>query len=641
VVRRVLGSIVIAVLVAGVGLVVGWPGAGRARGATASRASAASAAPGEHVAVYLTTGNLSRRLTRGRDLVFEPGASSGAADDITVNPQISYQTLTAGFGVAMTDSSAYLLDDQLPPGLRDQAMRQLFSRSAGIGLSFLRVPIGGSDFIVGSPYTYDDMPPGQVDPTLAHFSIAHDRPYIIPMLRQAMALNPGLSIMANPWTPPAWMKTDDKLVTSTGPLGTLIPTDYGVYAQYLVRFLQAYRAAGIRIDYLGVQNEPLTPLLFVAGIPESYLSPQDEGTLIHDNVAPALRTAGLTPRIMAYDDAFQRSEAYIPVVMSTAGADVGGLAYHCYLSDPSSMSIEHARYPQLPALETECSSELSNLPPAEMAIGSLRNWAQGIQLWNAVLNQNDGPKIGSGCQGITPPHEGQQCIAPVTVNTNTHTYTLTSDYWALAQFSKFIALGARRIDSTTPSSCPDSPASGWNCGPEDVAFQNPDGSQAVVATSNDGSPHTITVSEGANHFSYTIPDGATATFVWPAPVPKLTRLRVARRIRIRRRATVRFTLSEPATVWLHFARATSGRRAGHRCVRARGHVRRSARCTRWVVRRVVKVSGVEGANSVRLRARALRAARYRLTATATDAGGDRARPVRRRFLAVRGPSRRR
>ena len=327
-----------------------------------------------------------------------------------------------------------------------------------------------------------------------------------------------MTLMANPWSQPAWMKADDMLV-SVGPDGTLLPQYYGVYAQYLVKSVQAYRAAGIPVTYVGVQNEPYTPLLLVSGIPNSYLSGADEGNLIHNDVAPALRQAGLAPKIMAYDDGFQRSETFIPAAMQIAGSDIAGLAYHCYLSDPSSMSTEHTLFPQEPALETECSSDLSNIEPAQMTIRVLRNWAQGVQLWNAALNQSLGPKIGSGCAGIpgTGPHAGQQCIAPVIVDTRKHTYSLTSDYWALAHFSKFIHLGAQRIDSTTPSSCTTSPAPPAPCGVEDVAFRNTDGSEVLVATTNDGQPHTLTVTENGQSFSYRVPDGATVTFVWPAP----------------------------------------------------------------------------------------------------------------------------
>lgn len=506
----------------------------------------APANPGERVAVYLTSADGKATLTRERDVTFKRGGGTGA-DSIAVDPSVRYQSLSAGFGVAMTDSSAYVLSRGLTSPVRRRLMRRLFSRSDGIGLSFLRIPIGGSDYIVHSPYTYDDLHAGASDPLLKRFSIAHDRAYILPMIREALSLNRRMSVMANPWTPPAWMKTDDALVTRTGPAGTLIPRDYGVYAQYLVRFLKAYSGAGVPVGLLGVQNEPLTPLLFVSGIPESYLSAQDEGNLIHRYVAPALRRAGLSARILAYDDGFTRSEAYIPVVMGLAGSDVGGLAYHCYVSDASSMSFEHARYPTEPEYETECSSNLSNIEPAQMAIRSLRNWAAGVQLWNVALNQHYGPKIGSGCQGITPPHLGKPCIAPVIVNTATHRYSLTSDFWELAQFSKFIELGARRISSTTPSTCADSPAPP-PCGLEDVAFRNPDGGRALIATTHDGRPHALSVTEHGAHFAYPVADGATATFVWPAPRPVISELRVGRR------AVVHFRLSEAAHVVIRIAR---------------------------------------------------------------------------------------
>ncbi len=198
----------------------------------------------------------------------------------------------------------------------------------------------------------------------------------------------------------------------------------------------------MRVNYLGVQNEPLTPLLLVSGIPESYLSPQDEGNLIHNDVAPALRQAGLTQKILAYDDHYETDLTYVPPVMAAARSDVAGIAEHCYFSDPQSMQAMHSGYPEQLLLETECSSYLSNIYPAQMAIRVLRNGAQGVQLWNAALDQHFGPKIGNGCKGITGPWQGKDCIAPVTINTSTHSYSLTSDYWALAQFSKFVA--ARR-----------------------------------------------------------------------------------------------------------------------------------------------------------------------------------------------------
>lgn len=513
--------------------------------------------------------------------------------------QARFQQITAGFGVAMTDTSAYLLREMLSPKQRDQAMRRLFGRIGGIGLSFLRIPIGGSDYVVGKPYSYDDLPAGQTDPQLAHFSIAHDASYVLPAIRQALALNPAMSVMANPWTPPAWMKTDDALVTTTGPAGQLRPDFYGAYADYITRFVADYRAAGVDVGLLGVQNEPLTPLLLVAGIPESFLAPQDEGRLIRDFVVPSLRRAGVSPRILAYDDGYERDLAYIPLVMGVAGGEVSGFAYHCYYSDPASMAFIHSLYPDRLSLETECSSKLSNVDPAQMTIRALRNWAQGVQLWNAALDQHRGPKIGNGCAGVFPPFTGEDCTAPVTVDTSKHSYSLNADYWALGHFSKFVQPGAVRISSSQQANCPTSPLGGYDCGVENVALRNPDGSEVVVVTTHDGAAHDISISEAGLSVDAHLADGDTATFVWPAPVPRITGMHAG--------SSLRFTLSEDARVTVRIERLL-----GRRRVKAGTIVR----------------AGAEGANSLPLRRRGgrpLRRGAYRLSVRAVDAGGDASR----------------
>ncbi len=513
-----LGNDLAAILCVVAGLAV-------ATGAAASHRSprVRSAAGGPAVAVYLTSLDGDRRLAR-MPVVRFGGLLARGPNSMSVQPGIRYQPLTAGFGVAMTDTSAWLLHDWLPVPLRDQVMRRLFSlRAGGIGLSYLRVPIGGSDYVVHGPYTYDDLPAGQRDPGLRHFSLRHDRAYILPMIRQALALNPALTIMANPWSPPAWMKTDDSLIPTGQTSSTLRSDAYAPLTRYLIRFVQGYAAAGVPVNQLGVQNEPLNTFL-TQSFAQMFLAPQAEGRLIAAYVAPALRRARLHPQLLAWDYIYpkgvlasgtQYTASYIPTVLSQASQHVQGLAFHCYMSDASAGTDFHHRYPHLSQFETECSSYLSDISPAQMAIRVLRNWAQGVQLWNAAVDQNFGPKIGQGCAGIVGPHAHQQCIAPVIVNRTTHTYRLTSDYWQLGQFSRFIHLGARRIASTTPNHCVDGEAlPAPPCGVEDVAFRNPDGSIVLVATTNDSQSHRITVTEGVRSFSYLLRDGNVATFVW-------------------------------------------------------------------------------------------------------------------------------
>ena len=206
---------------------------------------AAHAASGPAVSAWETTADQSQLLAPQAGATFNAGNGS-ASQTITVNPSTTYQSMT-GFGASFTDSSAWLVANS---PLRSQIMTKLFSPTNGIGLDFLRQPIGASDFSQ-SLFSYDDMPSGQTDPTLAHFSIAHDNAYILPVLQQALSLNPNVTVMATPWSPPGWMKSSGSMIG-----GSLNSGDYQVFADYLTKFVQAYDAAGVPISLITAQNEP-------------------------------------------------------------------------------------------------------------------------------------------------------------------------------------------------------------------------------------------------------------------------------------------------------------------------------------------------------------------------------------------------
>jgi glucosylceramidase len=248
---------------------------------------ASPAAP--HARVWVTTPDGTERMHDRGTVPFAKGATSRQLT-ITVDPSHRYQTMD-GFGASITDSSASVLME-LDPATRDATMKDLFVTD---GLSFLRQPIGSSDFVDGPHYTFDDMPAGATDYDLSHFSVDHDRTQILPLLRQALALNPDLKVMGTPWSPPAWMKTNDSLVG-----GRLIddPRIYQAYADYLVRFVQAYQDAGVPIWGLTIQNEPQnrTP----SGYPGTDL-PTRQAIQVIDRLGPALQAAGLDTRIMGYD----------------------------------------------------------------------------------------------------------------------------------------------------------------------------------------------------------------------------------------------------------------------------------------------------------------------------------------------------
>ena len=487
---------------------------------TLAAGASASAGPAPVTAhVWVTTPDGTDKLTALPSATF--GSAMPGAPTIVVDPTLTYQRMQ-GFGGAITDSSATVLY-RLSPAARAATMRSLFDPVTGDGLDYLRQPIGASDFVATADYTYDDLPAGQTDYAQQHFSIAHDQAQILPLLRQAKALNPHLQIIASPWSPPAWMKTSGSLIG-----GRLIddPRIYRSYALYLLKFVQAYKANGVRVDAITVQNEPQnrTP----SGYPGTDMPSAQEEKVISD-LGPMLRAAGLRTQIFAYDhnwtehpndvaatppDETADINAYPQNVLNSAAAKyVAGVAYHCYFGDPSAMTTLHNQFPDKAIYFTECSGSQSADPAntfsdtlkwhaRNLIIGSPRNWAETVINWNLALDPSGGPHVG-GCATCTP---------IVTVGPG-DTVTRNAEYYTLGHLARFVQPGAVRIASTSFGT------TGWNGQVMDVAFRNPDGSTVLVAHNENDNPSTFGVREGGQAFSYTLPGGALATFTWRGTVP--------------------------------------------------------------------------------------------------------------------------
>jgi glucosylceramidase len=487
---------------------------GVAASTVGSSLAAGRASPPRAAHVWLTTADGKYKLTDMGTVSFTSAQPS--VPTVVVDPSRRFQTM-AGFGGAITDSSATVLY-RLSPTARAATMRMLFDPRTGDGLSYLRQPIGGSDFVATAPYTYDDMPAGQTDYPQRHFSIAHDEAEILPLLREAEALNPQLHIVASPWSPPAWMKTNQSLIG-----GRLIdePQIYHSYALYLTKFIQAYRAQGVRVNTITVQNEPQnrTP----AGYPGTDMSAAQEEKLI-EALGPMLRAAGLTTRILAYDHNWSEHPNDIAstppdetsdindypqeVLSSPAARWVSGTAYHCYYGDPSAMTALHNEFPNKDIYFTECSGSQSSDPAntfsdtlkwhaRNLIIGSPRNWAKTVINWNVALDPSGGPHVG-GCS---------TCTGIVTVGPG-DTVTPNAEYYTLGHLSRFVQPGAVRIASTSFGT------TGWNGQVMDVAFRDPDGRTVLVAHNENDNPQAFGVLEGNRSFSYTLPGDSLATFTW-------------------------------------------------------------------------------------------------------------------------------
>ncbi|MGY1578693.1 ricin-type beta-trefoil lectin domain protein [Streptomyces sp. MN13] len=462
-------------------------------------AAPAAHAAGEQVNVWLTTTDdtAGRHVVRGLQaqtpFAFQAG-TGGGGENITVDENTRYQTFTGG-GASFTDTAAWLMDGSgaLSQTTRDATMRKLFSPTEGIGLSFLRNPMGGSD-LARFGYTYDDMPAGQTDPDLSEFSIAHDLQDVVPLTRQARQLNPALTVMASPWTAPAWMKDSGQL---NG--GWLKAEHYGTYASYFVKYLQAYRDQGIPVAYVTAQNEPTC----CAGYPSMSWNASGLAYFTKNELLPKLQAAGLPTKMLAHDWNWDTYDAYAaqtvddPAVRSHP--NFGGIAWHGYGGDVTKQTAVHDRYPQLDAFGTEHSGGtwIADQQREDMMniIDYTRNWAKSVTKWSLAVDQNRGPHNGGcgTCDGLITVHNGDARHGQV---------DFTIEYYTMGHLTKFVRPGAHRIASTASAAVPN------------VAWRNPDGSKALIAYNPSSSARTVTVNWGSQHATYSLPGRTSATFTW-------------------------------------------------------------------------------------------------------------------------------
>lgn len=487
--RTVVGR---ALVTLGVMSVVGVPGPGSADRADAGTplSSRSAAAASSVVQSWLTTPDGRHLLAAQAVERVRPLRTAPPAGSVVIRPGRTLQTFI-GAGASITESSAGLLIG-LPAATRTAAMRSLFDRTHGAGISLLRQPIGSSDFAL-SRYTYDDVPAGRTDPGLTRFSVGHDETSgVLPLLREALALNPDLTVIAAPWSAPAWMKTSDSLVG-----GTLRSSAYRAYADYLVRFVTAYRAHGVPVSALSLQNEPgFSP----PDYPGMTLTTAQQATLLGSFVGPAFRGAGLHTRLLVHDHNWDTAASAETVLTDpVAGGYAGGTAFHGYAGDPTAQDSVHADRPALPIYETECGGGTwsphfrDNLwwDTHFLVVQGTRHWSSTVVTWNIALDPQGGPTAAGGTtsRGV------------LTIDRSTHRVTRNVEYYVLAHLAGFVRPGARRIDSADPA------------GVETTAWRNQDGTFAVVAHATGGAWSGWIATPGAE-FHASIPAGGVITYTW-------------------------------------------------------------------------------------------------------------------------------
>ncbi len=386
-----------------------------------------------------------------------------------------------GFGAALTESSAYLFQEKLEGAQQNAVLHQLFNPENGIGISYLRITMGASDFAL-SDYTYNDLPEGSTDSDLSKFSIARDKEYVIPVLKKILAISPHLKIMASPWSAPAWMKTNGKLAG-----GKLKKEWYSAYANYFVKYLKSYQEEGINIHSISVQNEPLHE----ASYPSMRMDASEQGDFIKNYLGPLLEQEKLGVKILVYDHNWDKPEYPLELLNDPAVKKyIAGSAFHAYAGDVSAMGAVKETHPDKDVYFTEISGGEwakdfgSNLVwnMRNIFIGSTRNWSKNALLWNLALDTSFGPRNG-GCQ---------DCRGVVTIG-NVQNVTYNVEYYAIAHFSKFVKPGAKRISTE---------AFAASSGIDQVAFLNPDGSKVVIVLNSNTESRLIILESGNSQITH-------------------------------------------------------------------------------------------------------------------------------------------
>jgi glucosylceramidase len=420
-----------------------------------------------------------------------PLATGPATDQIIdVDGTKAYQTMD-GFGFALTGGSAQLIM-RMDSAKRAELLQELFGVDGNnIGVSYVRLSVGASD-MNDHVFSYDDLPEGQTDTAMAKFSLEPDKADVIPVMKQILAINPHIKVLASPWSAPLWMKTSG---VARG--GVLKPEYFGAYADYFVKYIQGMKAEGIPIDTLTVQNEPLNE----KNTPSMLMLESELDIFIKDNLGPAFKKAGIQTKIVLYDHNLDHPLYPLSILRDRAAAKyIDGTGFHLYGGTVDAMTQVHNEFPKKNLYFTEQSvndrrsGATMNLsrPVSRIMIGVTRNWSKNILLWNLAADPNAGPHTNDGgCTG---------CFGALTIDGDKVTRNIA--YYTLAHASKFVRPGSIRIDSNNLDPLPN------------VAFKTPDGKRVLIVANVSNSDQKFDVRSEGKVFTASLNAGSVATYVW-------------------------------------------------------------------------------------------------------------------------------
>ena len=430
-----------------------------------------------------------------------------APTTIQIDPSTTYQTID-GFGFALTYSSAYNLM-HMSQAQRTAFLKRTFSPTEGYDVSYLRISIGCSDFS-SRVYTLCDTE------GIENFALQSDETdYVIPVLKEILAINPNVKIIASPWTCPRWMKIGEDLKTAynswTG--GRLRPARRSVYAQYFVKFIQAMQAEGINIYAVTPQNEPLNK----GNCASLYMPWEDEAAFVRV-LAKTFHDSGLTTKIYLYDHNYDYSgitdqtdypiKVYNRLGNDFDGADlVVGSAYHDYGGFNTELSDIYSQAPKKEIIFSESSigtwnkgNLLANTLVQEMrdmVLGTVNRMSRAVIVWNLMLDDKRGPNLDGGCQ---------TCYGAVDINSSDYsTLHYNGHYYVICQSAAVVEPGAVRIGVTRDTD---------NSDLTHAEFLNPDGTYASLLCNAGSTDVKVTLSDGQKYFQATVPAYSVVSLKW-------------------------------------------------------------------------------------------------------------------------------
>lgn len=397
---------------------------------------------------------------------------------IEISPAEKYQAIL-GFGGAITESAAYTLD-RLPGAVRRRVLQAYYSPGTGNCYTMGRLHINSCDFSLEN-YSYVN----DFDIRLRSFDISREGRWVIPTVQEAQSLaGRPLFLLASPWSPPAWMKSNGAMNGG----GRLLPEFRRVWADYYIRYVQAMAGCGLHVDALTVQNEPAAEQLWDSCL----YSAAEERDYVRDYLGPAVAGAGYAGlKLLIWDhnrdEVFERARTVLSD--ETAARFVWGVGHHWYVSEKfENLSRLHAAFPETHLIFTEGCQEggpqvgqwFTGERYGRNIIGDMRNWVEGWIDWNIVLDEYGGPN-----------HVGNFCDAPIIADTAAGEIHYNSSYWYIGHFSRFVPPGSVRIASNEAGAA-------GAAGVHHIAFLTPEGQVVIVIMNESEQDRRIALSSAVH-----------------------------------------------------------------------------------------------------------------------------------------------